>query len=410
MRTLTTRTAKSATGRLALTLLGVLALLGASAAVYAAAAKPDFKLAVSPSKQTVGRGQAASYKVSVKRVHGFKGSINLTVGRLPKGAKALWKLPDGRTLPRLRRSSTAVVLAKSKNAAILQIRTAVGTPTGNFRPTVKAASGRLKHNKTVTLTLALPQVGGTPAPSPIPTGTTSPAGSTGDTSSTTGSTAPPVAQPAVTVIASPASRNVLQGDQTTYSLDITRSGFTGPVALSASGLPTGATASFSPGSSVDGSTATLTVAAAPTTPVGTYDLTIRGTGGGVSGAAAATLVVQETKSFSIGGNLATTLAPGRSGPLDLALTNPYDFDLRITNLQVSIRDATSNTGCAAGDNYSVTQLSATYPLVIHPGATQLSSLVATAQLPQVEMLDLSTNQDICKGAQLTFDYTGAATK
>src|SRR5205823_5694415 len=140
------------------------------------------------------------------------------------------------------------------------------------------------------------------------------------------------------------------------------------------------------------------------------DLTINGAGGGVSGAASTTLVVQPTTNFSISGNLATSLSPGSSGRLDLALTNPYGFDLHVTSVEVSLRDATGVVGCTGSQNYSLTQAGATYPLVIHPGTTPLSSLVPTTSLPQVAMLDLATNQNPCKGAQLTFDYSGTATK
>jgi hypothetical protein len=395
MITRTARTAKST--RSTVVLLGLLSALAASALVYAASAKPNFKLAVSPSRQTVAQGQATNYRISVKRIHGFKGAIKLTVGRLPKGARAIWKLPDGRTLARVRRGASTAVLPKRKKAAMLQIRAGVGTPSGSFRASVKATSGRVKHSKKVTLEVRRP--GKAPAPSEDAPGP-----------SADGSSTLPPAQPVLTVVASPASRNLLQGDSTAYSLEISRSGFSGPVTLGASGLPAGATASFSPAGEVEGSTATLTVAAASTTLAGTYELTIIGTGGGVSGAAATALTVQVTKNFSIAGTLTRGLLPGSAGRLDLALTNPYYFDLRVTNLQVTLDDATGIAGCSASANYDVTQLGGAYPLWLHPGTTHLSSLVSAEELPQVRMLDLPTNQDACKGAELAFHYTGAATK
>jgi subtilisin-like proprotein convertase family protein len=50
------------------------------------------------------------------------------------------------------------------------------------------------------------------------------------------------------------------------------------VALSASGLPSGATATFSPPSITSGGSSTLSIAATASTPAGTYTVTVTGTG------------------------------------------------------------------------------------------------------------------------------------
>jgi hypothetical protein len=67
-------------------------------------------------------------------------------------------------------------------------------------------------------------------------------------------------------------------------------GFNGSVDLSASGLPTGATATFVP--STTNSTSTLTVSAAPSLPANSYTFTIAGHSGALSHSTSATLVVQ----------------------------------------------------------------------------------------------------------------------
>jgi carboxypeptidase family protein len=93
------------------------------------------------------------------------------------------------------------------------------------------------------------------------------------------------------ISASPASQTVTSGQPTTYTVQVTPAqGFTSAVTLSASGLPTGATASFNPASITSG-TSTLTVNTASTTPAGTYTLTINGSGGGVQHSAQVSLVV-----------------------------------------------------------------------------------------------------------------------
>jgi hypothetical protein len=65
--------------------------------------------------------------------------------------------------------------------------------------------------------------------------------------------------------------------QRTISTAVTN-GATQPISLSVSGLPAGATASFSPPSMMAGGTSTLTVATEPTTQCGTYPLRITATG------------------------------------------------------------------------------------------------------------------------------------
>jgi hypothetical protein len=85
------------------------------------------------------------------------------------------------------------------------------------------------------------------------------------------------------ISSSPASISVTQGTIGTTTISTTISGsFNSAVALSASGLPSGTTASFSPASiaapGAGSSTMTITVGSATVT--GTYNVTVTGTGGG----------------------------------------------------------------------------------------------------------------------------------
>jgi hypothetical protein len=77
---------------------------------------------------------------------------------------------------------------------------------------------------------------------------------------------------------SPASGSVNPGSSLTTTVGTaTTSGAAQSVSLSASGLPGGATASFSPASVTSGGSSTLTIATATSTPPGTYPVTITGT-------------------------------------------------------------------------------------------------------------------------------------
>jgi len=93
--------------------------------------------------------------------------------------------------------------------------------------------------------------------------------------------------------ANPATRGINAGGSTTYAITVTPSGgFSSAVTLGVSGLPSGASGSFSPASVSGGSgTSTLTVTTSGSTPQGTYTLTINGTGGGQSGSTPVTLAV-----------------------------------------------------------------------------------------------------------------------
>jgi len=104
--------------------------------------------------------------------------------------------------------------------------------------------------------------------------------------------APPTAD--FSVSATPASQTVVQGASTTYTATVTPSGgFTGTVTFSASGLPSGASASFNPTSVTTSGSSTMTVTTATTTTAGIYLITITGTSGrpGSRHSAIVTLVV-----------------------------------------------------------------------------------------------------------------------
>ncbi|BCJ48892.1 zinc metalloprotease [Actinoplanes sp. NBRC 14428] len=81
------------------------------------------------------------------------------------------------------------------------------------------------------------------------------------------------------IAASPAAGSVAPTlSATTTITTATTAGSAQTVALSASGLPSGATATFSPASVTSGSSSTLTISTTAQTPGGTYPVTVTGTG------------------------------------------------------------------------------------------------------------------------------------
>lgn len=95
------------------------------------------------------------------------------------------------------------------------------------------------------------------------------------------------------VSVSPSSGTAVQGGSVSATVTVTyESGYgSKTISLSASGLPSGATAGFNPPSGSPTYTSTMTIATASTTPTGTYTITITGTGGGLTRTTQYTLTV-----------------------------------------------------------------------------------------------------------------------
>jgi len=101
---------------------------------------------------------------------------------------------------------------------------------------------------------------------------------------------PPSTTPGYTLSASPTSLTITQGGSGASTISVTpQNGFSGSVSLSASGLPSGVTASFSPNSTTTSSTLTLTASSAATT--GTVTVTITGTSGTLTNTVPITLTI-----------------------------------------------------------------------------------------------------------------------
>jgi len=97
-----------------------------------------------------------------------------------------------------------------------------------------------------------------------------------------------------TLAATPTSRTVQQGQVASYTIDESKlNGFKDPVTLTASNLPAGSSATFSPQTLDTKTTSTFAVTVGAATPAATYnDLTVTGTGGGVTKSITVSLIVQ----------------------------------------------------------------------------------------------------------------------
>lgn len=124
----------------------------------------------------------------------------------------------------------------------------------------------------------------------------------------------------------PGGISVLQGGQGTSTVTINRAGVTGPIALSATGLPAGVTASFNP-APAGGNTSIVTFAATGSAPPGNYTVTVNASAlDGTTGHATFPLAIVVAGGFSIAGTPAfATVVPGGSGSTGVQATRGPGF-------------------------------------------------------------------------------------
>ncbi len=146
------------------------------------------------------------------------------------------------------------------------------------------------------------------------------------------------AVPDFSLSASPNSVGVAQGNSVTSTITVTpQSGFSGSVTLSASGLPSGVTAGFSPNPTT--STSTLTLTASGSATVGTFTVTITGVSGSLTHTTTVSLTVSPLAtgvSVSPTSLLFGTVVVGqKSVAKNVTLTNAGSVTLNITNITTS---------------------------------------------------------------------------
>jgi hypothetical protein len=371
-------TRKGKLRRVPLAVLASLLLLsgGTYTGVNATAAKPDIQFQISPASQSVERGQTAIYTVTLTGTGGFAGIVGLSVSGLPSGSISSL-VP---ATPMLAASGTGSTIT-----SVLSVTTIAGTPVGPSTLKVTGTSGKVSGSVTAGLTVNYPLSG------------------------------------FLSMSAAPASATMAPGSAAAYAVQLVRTNMSGNVTFRVRGaLPSGMTATFSPSSS-GGTSPTLQVTTTAAIPDDTYTLHLVASGDDANNEtryayASVQLVIKTTgRSFTISGNLDGLLAPGRTLPLQLSLTNPNKKSLSVTNLSVTLQGVTRTSSaighgqlCTIGD-YAVSQYSGGYPLVMPGSSTMtLSALGVTSnQWPQIQFLNTTLNQDGCKGATLSLSYSGS---
>lgn len=339
---------------LALACLGL--LLGVSR-IGAAGGVPahDFSVSVAETNASVVQGQQTQFHITITRGTGFTAGVSLAVSGLPTSSQGVWT-PSQNT----------------NDNRVLTVYTTTATAVGTFTLTFTAKGGNLTHTATAQLTVvAAPQT------------------------------------PGFSLSSSPATLNLQAGTAGSFTITITRRLFILPITFSVTGLPASTTATFVPVTTGGGSV-TLNISTSLTTPLGSNDLVVTGTSGSFHATTTAHLTISagQGQNFGMTGSADRLLAPGVSGAIDVAITNPNNQPLNVTNITVSVT-GTSKPACATS-NFSVTQFSGSYPITVPANATRtLSQLgIAPAQRPKVTMINLAVNQDVCKSTGITLGFTG----
>jgi hypothetical protein len=205
---------------------------------------PDFIITVTPDSQTVSAGSStpARYQLTVTPINGFVGNVALSTTGLPPGTSNPFFSPpisfDGsnNTVPQ---------------TSTLTFTEAASTVTGSYHFIITGSGGGQSH--TVTQSNGLPLI-------------------------------VIVVQPDFTLSVNPLAQTAPAGNSANYNVTITPiGGFTGTVTLTLPGtLPPGVSGTFNPKTITGPGSSLLTVATSPTTPSGTYTLTINAASGALS--------------------------------------------------------------------------------------------------------------------------------
>jgi subtilase family serine protease len=194
---------------------------------------PSFSLSASPSSVSVAQGKSGTSTITSTVSGGFSSAVALSASGQPSGVTVTF--------------SPTSIAAPGSGTSGVTLAVASTTAAGTYPITITGTGGGQTHTTTISLTV---------------------------TGQTTG---------AFTVSVSPTSGYLYQG-QSGYAVVTTSvsGGFNSAVTLSASGVPSGVTVSFSPSSiAAPGSgSSDFNLTVSRTAATGTYPITITGTGGG----------------------------------------------------------------------------------------------------------------------------------
>jgi hypothetical protein len=266
-------------------------------------AGPNFSVSATPGTLSVTQGSSSPITITVNPAGGFNGSVTLTASGLPSGVAASFN-------PATTASTSTLTLTASSSAA-----------SGPATITVTGTSGSMVQTTNIGLTVTAPAN--------------------------------------FSLSATPGTLSVMQGSSSPTTITINPTGgFTGSVALAASGLPSGVTASFNPASTSSTSTLTLTASSAATT--GAATITVTGTSGSIVQTTNLNITVNAPASYSISAGTPNpaTINPGSISTIQLSLASANGYTGSVM-LACSVAPVVSPAAtCSIGNTNPVTVTSA----------------------------------------------------
>jgi len=299
-------------------------------------ARSDFSVSVTPSSRTVVQGSSATYTVNTQTTAGAPRAVTLSATGLPAGASATF--------------NPASVTAGQSSTLTVSTTATAATGTFGFTVTGRYSSPPVTHSTAASLTVT-------------------------------------AALDDFSISASPSSRTVVAGSNTTYAVNTqVTSGTARTVSLSASGLPSGASASFNPASVTAGQGSTLTIGTTGAAAVGTFTLTLTGQYASppASHSATVTLTVTAapTDDFAISASPASqTVAQGSSTTYtvntQVASGTSQNVDLSVSGLPSGATGTFAPPSVTAGGSSTLT-VATTTTTVTGTFALTISGVSSTA--------------------------------
>ncbi len=140
----------------------------------------------------------------------------------------------------------------------------------------------------------------------------------------------------VSLSATPTLQTINVGKTATYTIKINRDGYADKVTLSATGLPAGASATFAPNTTT-ATSSVLTVKTLTTTPIGTFNITVKGTANGIT---IAPITVKLTTKAG-GGSISVSVTPATQSII-AGQSTFYDVAIKRTNYEGAVKLTAEN--------------------------------------------------------------------
>jgi len=140
-----------------------------------------------------------------------------------------------------------------------------------------------------------------------------------------------ISQPGFGLTASTSAFTIPQGGSGTSTITSTViNGFSSAIALTATGLPSGVTVTFSPTSITGAGSSTATINVAATTAAGTYKITIVGTSASSTQSVSISLIVSDVYFTIVSSPASLSIAEGKSGTATITTAPSIGFDSALT--------------------------------------------------------------------------------